>query len=179
MNPEEEPMADEASLPDEPGSEGSEAVPRGRRPILDEVKRSEVLAILSVGCSRSVAARYVGCSSGAIADTARRDPAFDKALRRKEQSFEVVCLQSIRNASREQRYWRAAVWALERMSPEKYARRGPDVITLDQIRDLLKQFGEIVVEEIPVARYRKRVLKRLDAICDGLKDASGRREPRR
>jgi len=152
---------------------------RGRKPVLDGYKRREILAILGVGCSRRVAADYVGCAVSTIQNTADRDPKFAEHLRQKEHGSEIGYLQNIRNAARTERYWRAAAWALERLNPEKYGRRGPDVITVDQIRGLMAQFAEIIVEEVPVARYRKNILKRLDAISDALKDASNKKDRRR
>ena len=152
---------------------------RGRKRVLDGYKRREILAILAVGCSRRTAADYVGCSPTTIQNTADRDPSFAEQLRKKEYGSEVGYLENIRNAARTERYWRAAAWALERMKPEKYGRRGPDVITVEQIGNLMAQFAEIIIEEVPVARYRKSILKRLDAISDALKDASNKKGRRR
>ncbi len=52
---------------------------------------------------------------------------------------------------------------LERGFPEKYARRGPDVITVEQIGLLLTKFAEIVVQEVP-ERYRTAILRRMDGV---------------
>jgi hypothetical protein len=38
---------------------------------------------------------------------------------------------------------------LERGFPEKYARRGPDVITVDQIGVLLARFSQIIITDVP------------------------------
>ena len=37
---------------------------RGRPPVLDEMKKGQIVAILSVGCSFRLAARYVGRNVG-------------------------------------------------------------------------------------------------------------------
>lgn len=141
----------------------------GRKPVLDEFKRREILAILAVGGSRRVAATYVGCSVTTIQNTADRDPEFAEQLRRKEFQSEIGYLENIRSAARDERYWRAAAWALERLNPERYGRRSPDAITIDQVKELLAQFAEVIVEEVPVPVFRKNVLKRLDAISGGLR----------
>jgi hypothetical protein len=148
---------------------------RGRRPVLDGYKRREILAILAVGCSRSTAAKYVGCALSTIQNTADRDPGFAKQLRQNEHASEIGYMENIRRAARNERYWRAAAWALERLDPEQYGRRSPEVITLDQIGRLLAQFAEIVVEEVPVEKYRKAILKRFDALTGDLKEASKKR----
>ena len=119
-----------------------------------------------------MAAKYVGCGATTIQSTADRDAKFAEQLRRREKDWEIGYLDNIRAAARSERYWRAAAWALERLKPERYARRGPDVITVKQVSALLTQFAEVIAEEVPVAKYRKNILKRLNAISEGLKGAS-------
>ena len=136
---------------------------RGRPPSLDEAKCNEILTILSVGGTRQLAAAYVGCSVRTIQNTAERCPEFGDVLRKREQSFEVAFLDNIRTAAKEPRYWRAAAWALERLIPERYGRRSPDVITLEQMHGLMAQLAKILSEEVP-EHFRKNVLKRLGAV---------------
>ena len=150
---------------------------RGRKPILDEYKRREILAILAVGCSRRTAARYVGCDHSTIRRTAERDEEFAKKLRHAEYQTEIAYLRNIQNAAKKEQYWRAAAWALERINPEQYARRSPDVITIEQISRLLSQFADIIVEEVPVAKYRKNILKRLEGLTKSLCRSSSRKDP--
>ncbi len=140
---------------------------RGRPPVLDRDKRSQIAAIIGVGCSQNVAAQYVGCAASTIPRTAERDPAFAEQLRQARCNAELSLVKNIRDAARKEQYWRAAAWALERGFPEKYARRGPDVITIEQVGILLARFAEIVVEEVPEA-YRKAILKKTDAMARGL-----------
>jgi hypothetical protein len=148
---------------------------RGRPRILDGYKRREILAILSVGGTRQVAASYVGCALSTIENTAKRSPEFAERLRRSEQSFEVEYLDNIRRAAKESKYWRAAAWALERLRPDRYAHRSPDVITLDQIRRLMAQLAGLISEEVP-ERYRKNVLKRLGAVFADLGQSPRKRK---
>ncbi|MBN2475841.1 MAG: hypothetical protein JXB62_14610 [Pirellulales bacterium] len=148
---------------------------RGRRALLDEYKRREILAILAVGGNREMAARYVGCRVNTIQNTADRDPEFAVQLRQKERQWEVSYLGNIRAAAGNERHWRAAAWALERLDPERYGRRGPDVITISQVAMLLTQFTEVIAQEVPVAEYRKNILKRFNAISESLRGASKKR----
>lgn len=128
---------------------------------LDEYRRREVLAIVSVGCSRRTAARYLGCSPSTIRREAQRDRAFGDELSKAESKAQILFMQNILAAARKEQYWRAAAWALERLNPEEFAPRSPDAITIDQVRRLLSEFAQIIVDEVPVARYRKRILRRL------------------
>ncbi len=57
--------------------------------------------------------------------------------------------------------------ALERGFPEKYARRGPDVITLDQIALLLTKFSEIIAMKVP-ENLRSEIIKEIDATARSL-----------
>ena len=140
---------------------------RGRRPVLDENKRGLIVAILSVGCSQNRAAQYVGCSPTTIQRTAERDPEFAKELNKAKCNAELGLVRNIRNAAKKEQYWRAAAWALERGFPEKYARRGPDVITVEQIGLLLAKFSAIVVQEVP-ERYRSEIFKKMNATSRSL-----------
>ncbi len=143
----------------------------GGKAILDGYKRREILAILAAGGTRPMAAKYVGCTSKTIQNTAQRDPKFAEELRRRTHESEIGYLQNIRNAARDERHWRAAAWALERICPERYGPRRPHTVTVEQVKELLAQFAEIIVEEVPVAEFRKRILKRLDGLSSDLKGA--------
>lgn len=149
----------------------------GRPPVLDKIKRTQILAILGVGCSRRTAASYVGCAPSTIRHTAERDPEFAEQLGHAEYNAEINYLKHIQQAARKEQYWRAAAWALERKNPRDFARRGPDVITLDQIASLLAQFTEIIVEEVPVAHYRKNILKRFASLTANLQRSSRKKAP--
>ena len=137
---------------------------RGRR-VLDDVKQKEILAILSVGCSQSMAAKYVGCSPQTIRREAARDPKFAKKLRQAKGNAELGLVKNIRQAANKEQYWRAAAWALERMFPEKYARRGPDVITAEQLAQVLAQLAERIIEQVPVDAYRKNIVKAVESLA--------------
>jgi len=137
---------------------------RGRKPVLDETKRAEILAILSVGCSRRVAARYVGCSPRTIQNTADRDPAFAQQLCKASFQTELTFLKNIRDAAKKEQYWRAAAWGLERLNPRDFAQQKPGALSPDEVLELLDRLAEMVVEEVPVARYRKRLLRRIEQL---------------
>jgi hypothetical protein len=136
--------------------------------VLDAIKKREIIAILSVGCSRRVAARYVGCSPKTIQNTAERDPDFAEGLRQAEERIELTQLKNIAAAARKAQYWRAAAWMLERTRPQQYASRRPDVVTREQLARLMVRFAQIVAEDVTVSRDRKTVIKRLDRLAADL-----------
>lgn len=141
---------------------------RGRPPALDEDKRRLVLAILAVGCSRRTAAKYVGCAHTTIQRTALRDPEFAKQLECAEGMAELGYLKNIQAAARKEQYWRAAAWVLERRHPQEWGPRSPNVLTPEEVHQLLAALARIVIEEVPVAAYRKNVLKRLGRMVIGV-----------
>ena len=127
--------------------------------MLDDRKRGQIVAILSVGCSQTVAAQYVGCAPATIQRTAERDPKFAEELGKAKSNAELGLVKNIRNAAKKEQYWRAAAWALERGFPEKYARRGPDVITARANRPAAGPASpRSIVKQCP-AKYRKRIVK--------------------
>jgi hypothetical protein len=135
------------------------------RRVLDEGKRREIIAILGVGCSQTLAAEYVGCSRSTIRREAERDAEFAKQMRQAIGNAELGLVKSIRKAAMKEQYWRAAAWALERLFPEKYARRGPDVITAEQLAEILARLGTMIITEAPSAKYRQKVVKGLEKIA--------------
>lgn len=143
------------------------------RTVLNDVKRGEICAILAVGCSRATAARYVGCHVDTIRRTALREPEFHRALRQAESKHEVLHLTYINKAAKEGRYWRAAAWALERKYPDRYAQRNPKMLTIEQVSQVLSQFAGVILDEVPQASDRKRILARLHALSSSLQLAVG------
>jgi hypothetical protein len=141
---------------------------RGRRPVLDNVKQGQIIALLAMGFSRREAANYVGCARCTILRTAKRDPKFAENIRQAAYKNEIGCVGKIQKAADKEQNWRAAAWLLERTIPEKYARRGPDVITVEQISRLLSQLTDIIIQEVPVAENRKNIIKRMEALSRGL-----------
>jgi hypothetical protein len=108
-----------------------------------------------------MAAAYVGCATSTIRSRAVRDPEFAEQLRKAELSAELTLLKSIQTAASDVKQWRAAAWALERLFPERYARRLPESITIEQMTEIIKALAGIIVGEVPVKRYRQRLLERL------------------
>ena len=143
----------------------------GRRPVLDAFKRREIVAILSAGLSRRAAAKYVGCATSTIQNTAQRDPVFAEQLSHAESQTELLCLKNIQKAAGKEQYWRAAAWVLERKNPAEFGRRSPNTMTLGQVVELLDEVARILVEEVPGAKQRGAILKRLDAMLGPLRRA--------
>lgn len=136
---------------------------------LSAEQQGQVLGILSVGCDRETAAGFVGCTPAEVALAMQHHPIFGAAVRRTEAAAELTCMRTVHEAAKDVKIWRAAVWWLERRSPERFASRGPGTVTTRQLRVFLTIIGDLLNEEIHDPDDRKRVLARLNAY-DSLAD---------
>ena len=139
-----------------------------RKCILDETKKREILAIITVGCTRYTAARYVGCRPADIAREICRDKNFAREVAKSEEAAEIYYMQQIKAAAKKEQYWRAAAWVLERRNPNRYAARGAHTITFEQLARLVTQIAEIVGGEIKDADVRVKILKRLNTLTTAI-----------
>ena len=90
---------------------------------LTQQQQRDVCLILSTGCDRLAAAKYVGCSPADLRRAMRNVPQFAADVRRNEAAIEMTHMRNVRNAARDDKHWRASVWWLERRAPERYGRR--------------------------------------------------------
>ena len=124
----------------------------GRPPVLGPSQRRKLVALLAAGCSRRVAARRVGCAPSTIARTAARDPDFAEELAEAESNLESEMLESIRRAAKDERYWRAAGWLLERKNPEDFASRSARLYTAGEMMELFTAALDTLQHIIPGAQ---------------------------
>lgn len=132
-----------------------------QRKSLTPLEKKNILAIISVGCSRETAARYVGCPEYRIRREMADDPAFAAEMVKAAEDSEVYFINKIRKAADKEQYWRAAAWALERRCPNRYAPRGAGTLTMDQVRRLLAKLADVVIQMIPGGSERRRLLHRI------------------
>ena len=137
---------------------------------LDEKKRAKIVALLSLGCSRRSAARYVGCSPSTIGRTVARDPEFADQLAQAEQNADIDALRMIRRAAGNERYWRAAAWLLERRIPEEFALRHTGLYTGQQIAQIFQRVTITLRDELPEEKCRL-AMQKLDAIMEEFQTA--------
>jgi len=132
----------------------------GRPKFLNEVRKAEIAAMISVGCSRETACRYVGCVPETLRNELRRDPDFREQVIRAERRRQLLPLQQIQQAGK--RSWRAAAWLLERVNPKEFARRDPDVVTRDELEKYVRQVIDTICEEV-TPQQRERISARVNA----------------
>lgn len=136
----------------------------GRPRALDEIKRREVCALISAGCSLRRAARYVACSHTTIAREAQQNQDFRDRLRAAETQAQLHPLRAIRQAAAT--HWRAAAWWLERTQSD-FARRDPDCISIKRVRAILRNLLDIVSRETLAPSIRARLRWHILAAMNG------------
>ena len=159
----------------------------GRPGALDATAREVVVALLTAGVSRAAAARYVGVSPQTVRNTANRDAVFAAQIDRAEASCFFQHARVISAASRQN--WRASVWALERLVPDRFGdpdrrslRRSQAKARLRLLAHSPDRIRRILDEELPnhVGLVAKQaIVDRLTAWCERLlsPDASSGSDP--
>lgn len=93
--------------------------PGGRpRKLADKLPREKIYAILSIGGSRTDAAKSLGVSMVTMQSEAKRDPEFLRGMEKAEAQGKLELLRKIKGAAP----WQAAAWMLERKYPQEFAR---------------------------------------------------------
>jgi hypothetical protein len=124
----------------------------GRPAALDAAKQREICLLISAGCSREEAARYMGCGRATIFRAARRDPAFAHALEQAEISRQYSQLQNVRRAAGHS--WRAAAWLLERFNPNRFDRARGARYTSDQVAAVASRVCEwLITSEVEPSQH--------------------------
>src|SRR3954452_18404150 len=98
----------------------------GRPPALSDLKRREIAAVLSTGCSVRVAADFVGCARSTIYRELANNPDFYDQVRHLRVATLLGPLKTIHEAAKTN--WRAAAWLTERLNPQDFGRRHPHMV---------------------------------------------------
>jgi hypothetical protein len=141
--------------------------PSAPRELTDEQKR-HVSAVLNAGCDREGAAKYAGCSWAELHHAMALDAKFAREVRKTEATTELRHMKNVWEAAGKHDQWRASIWWLERLAPERYGPRATGLVTLRQLRFFIAQIGTILTEEVRRPDDRRRLLGRLDRMAHSL-----------
>jgi hypothetical protein len=83
------------------------------------------------------------------------DPCFAQRIRCARMTSEVNLLGSLTGAAGDSKNWRAAAWLLERLYPDRYARRKPNTLTLRDHEQCLQQISDFVQSIAPPEVWAK------------------------
>lgn len=143
--------------------------------LTDEQKR-EALLILSVGCDRETAARYVGCPLASLVDAAAGDAEFQANLHRAEAATELAHMRNVQQAAQDQKHWRASVWWLERYAPERYGPRAKRSSPHPRIGEFLQLVANAIAACVRDEGDRQRVTRAIDELAHGAVDQTAASE---
>jgi hypothetical protein len=132
---------------------------------LSQQQQHDVCLIVSVGCDRLAAAKYVGCSLADLRRAMQNVPQFAADVRRAEAAIEMTHMRNVQSAARDEKNWRASVWWLERRAPERYGRRDAGAVTAQQLEAFVAQLAAAVAEEVHDADDRQRLVTRLHRVA--------------
>lgn len=138
--------------------------------MLSEESKSEVVLILSVGCDRETAAKYVGCRLDELHQELAADQGFAGRVRRAEAGCELAHMRCVHQASRDEKHWRASVWWLERQRPERYARREPGAIGSQELVTFLGALAGDLADVLDDQSHRERALEAVARLSKAMGD---------
>jgi hypothetical protein len=119
------------------------------RHFLTEQQRASVCETLSSGGSYEMAADRCGATVENIQAEETFDPCFAQKTCCARMTSEVNLLKSLTGAAGDSKQWRAAAWLLERLYPERYARRKPNTLLLKEHEQRLQQIADLVKSIAP------------------------------
>lgn len=120
------------------------------RHFLTSQQRSQICEMLASGGSYEMAADGCGVTFEMIQKEESFDPLFKESTSHAVLRSEVNLLRNVVAAASDSKQWRAASWLLERLFPDRYARRKPNTLSLkehEQRVQLLSDFIKSVVPE--------------------------------
>jgi hypothetical protein len=123
---------------------------------LDSAQKREIVALISAGASKTMAAQFVGCSVSTIYRERRRDSQFRHAMERGAAQNVLWLKQAMRRHA--EKSWHAAAWLLEREYPHLYGRRDPAAITPEEVHELVQMWWDLV-DKCPYADAKEWILR--------------------
>jgi hypothetical protein len=132
-----------------------------KRQKLTPQQQSEVIAILSVGCSRAAAARCIRCTPYILRREILENSSFAEQVAKAEEGIELFYLTRIRSAAMKEQYWRAAAWTLERRLPNRYGVKKPESLTAEHVQQFMVKCMQVIADELPNKEQQEELINRL------------------
>jgi hypothetical protein len=126
-------------------------------PSLTEFQKGQICSAITLGSDRSTACAFAGATVAQFRAAVQQDPAFENEVIRAEAQAEVRHLGNIHKAAQDEKNWRTSVWWLERHAPERFGRRAPLTLSVDQVVALAEHFVEALAVEVADQVLRNRL----------------------
>ena len=134
----------------------------------DDEQKREFCLMISIGCDRETACKFLGCQPAELHRELEQDAEFHKQLLKAEATPEFSHMRNLHNAAKDEKHWRASVWWLERNAPERYARRAAGALTAAQLQEVIEELAEVIAKEVVSEEERRRLLARFEQIAQAM-----------
>jgi hypothetical protein len=134
----------------------------GRPVEFGDSKRETFCALVGVGLSRRQAAEYLGIAPSTPLRAAERDDAFAELLRTAEMRCEMELMERMRRQC--ERSWRACVWMLEQIHPERYGKGKNNASAGPSAEQLFESFVALVEHKVADENLRDELIGELDQL---------------
>jgi hypothetical protein len=146
--------------------------PINRLPQLNDYQRNHICSVLAFGGDRDMATKCVGSTPLKLQQEMARDRNFAAEVIRAEGLSETGQMQAVIKASKDTKNWRAAIWWLERQSPERFGRRVAHSYTSQEFQEFILQMTHAIDETIHDPADRERLIAMLAALGDSLSNSN-------
>ena len=127
---------------------------------LDDVKRTEICALVTAGMSLAKIANYVGCHPKTIRRERKSNPEFNQRIRSAQMAADLKPLETMRHAA--STHWRAAAWLLEREDRNRERRQLANTVTRRDVEKLASEIRLILMNEVEDMLLRFRLQSQLE-----------------
>jgi hypothetical protein len=135
------------------------------RHFLTEHQRTQICEMLASGGSYEMAADGCGVTLEMIQKEESFDPLFKEFTSHAVLRSEVNLLRNVVGAASDSKQWRAAAWLLERLYPDRYARRKPNTLSLKDHGQRVQQLSDFIKSVVPEDVW-PRLKQHLDDLLD-------------
>jgi hypothetical protein len=128
---------------------------------LSDEQKKNICIVVANGCDRETAAKFARTTWAAIHAAMNADHKFAADVRFEEAVVELNHMVSVHKAAKKEANWRASVWWLEAMHPERYGPRGSGQVTSKQLKLYVEHIATTLVVEVHNDEDRERLLSKL------------------
>ncbi|QDU54317.1 hypothetical protein [Aeoliella mucimassa] len=144
---------------------------------MNESQQQHVVGTLQLGCPLDTAVELAGIEQQSLQDEMLANPAFARRVLQARATPEIRHMESIRKAADDVKNWRASVWWLERVMPDRYGRRAPNTVPEADFEKFVAELIELVSSEVRDHRDHDRLVARIRGLEARKKVSAAESEP--
>lgn len=145
-------------------SKGQRKDNRGAPSIWNEGLENDIVDLLHLGASLTDAAKFCGISRRTILIHREQDERFGAKIEKATIECKKFHLQRIKIAAEDPDNWRASAWFLSRKFPREWAEKRPDQYSKDDVCQIIKHIGDMLIERVTDPEAQREVAGLLDKV---------------